>query len=215
MSLKAEALATPNRKGLEEAVVMTSQSVYPNKSKTGPSGESRDYREAWADARNTLAIEALNAAIETFEADCQDPDEFVRIQAAERLRAYREVRDQRLRLLRLQAGQGTARDRERQAWTDLARVVKERVTVPEVLALTGLYLTQTGKEYHSPCPVCRDGVDRLVSWDGPNSRCWCRRCGWRADVIAVVQSLIPDCRDFHDAVTWLADLARTSRGMVE
>ena len=101
-------------------------------------------------------------------------------------------------------------------WADLARTVKEQVRIAEVLELRGIEITWHGREGHSPCPICRDGVDRFVIWPGPPDRAWCRRChasnGSRMDVIALVRSTVSGCEGFHAAVAWLADLARVSRG---
>ncbi|MBA3274846.1 MAG: hypothetical protein H0T72_03560 [Chloroflexia bacterium] len=178
--------------------------------------DSLVYREAAADARWSSG-DALSAYRDTFVSIADDPeaDPFERFNASERLRACTEELDRRARVARLAAGQGKSWDRDRAAWTHLAEIVKERTSVPEVLELAGIAVTRTGRnrrsganEYHSACPVCRDGIDRLVSWDGPSGRVWCRRCEWSADAIAVCQSVIPGCGEFRDAVRFLADLAR-------
>jgi hypothetical protein len=170
------------------------------------------YDSAWADATATNELEALASAIETFTAGAANSDPFVAYVAGERLRAYQDVYDRRLASLRILNGKATQRDLDRQVWNSLVREVKHHVDVPTVLELGGIALTRHGHEYHSWCPVCSDGVDRLVSWPNPNSRCWCRRCKWRADVIAAAQSVIPSCDGFHTTVTWLADLARAIDG---
>ena len=48
-----------------------------------------------------------------------------------------------------------------------------------------------GGEYHSPCPNCMEGIDRLCIWpkQGKGGRYWCRQCGSKGDAIQF-------CRDF-------------------
>ncbi len=170
------------------------------------------YREAVADARNS-SMDVLCAGIDLFASIVHDADAhpFERFNATERHRAYAEELDRRERIARLAAGQGTLKDRNRAAWTQLAQLVKERTSVPELLELTGISVTRTGRnrrsganEYHSACPLCRDGVDRLVSWDGSNGRVWCRQCQWSTDAIGVA-SLFVGGR-FRDRVEFLAGL---------
>ena len=45
----------------------------------------------------------------------------------------------------------------------------------------------------------------MVRTDPPFGRVWCRQCGYRADVLAIARSLLPECsRGFLDAVAFLA-----------
>jgi hypothetical protein len=180
--------------------------------------ESTVYREAlvWARGQSTDAIEAMcqPAIYDLADMDPDWPGPVGRFDAAERLRAYETELARRARLDRLASGTASPQDRRHAAWSELARTVRQVVSVPEVLHLAGVVPRRVGQnsrrgvaEYHSPCPVCRDGVDRLISWDGPNGRAWCRQCGWSADAIAVTQSLIPECSEFRDAVKFLAQLA--------
>lgn len=168
--------------------------------------------DAWAAAYATTELEALAAGIETFTADAADPDPVVAHLASERLRAYRSVYEHRLAALCVLHGTATSRDQDRQGWANLAREVKERVTVAEILELRGITVTWRRREGHSRCPSC-GGTDRFVIWPGPPDRAWCRRCHdryERMDVIALVQSVIPDCEGFHAAVRFLADYARVA-----
>jgi len=182
---------------------------------TPNTSDSLVYREAAADARWSSG-DALSAYRDTFVSIADDPegDPFERYNAGERLRAFTEEIARRGRVTRLAAGRGTRFDRDHDAWARLAKLVKERTSVPNILELGGIAVTRTGQnrqrgtsEFHSACPVCRDGVDRLVSWDGPNGRAWCRTCRWSADVIAVTQSVVQGCGDFRDSIRFLVDLA--------
>lgn len=175
--------------------------------------ESRVFREAQADARNA-SRDALHAFAGTFASIAlnSEADPVERFNAGERLRAFTAEISSRDRVERLTEGEPTYFDAQHRAWADLAAIIKERVSVPDILALGGIVVTRTGRsrgrnEFHSACPVCRDGVDRLVCWDGPGGRVWCRQCHWSADVIAVAQSLLPGCDSFWDAVRALAALA--------
>lgn len=171
------------------------------------------YRDAQADARNR-SLDVLVSGIDLFQSTADDPesDPFERYNAAERFRAFSEEIARRERVARLRGRRATRHDRDHATWTRLADIVKERVAVPEVLQLAGIAVTRTGRnrrsgatEFHSACPVCRDGVDRLVSWDGPGGRAWCRRCGWSTDVIGVASLIAGD--QFRDIVIWLAEYA--------
>jgi len=59
----------------------------------------------------------------------------------------------------------------REAWAVLAREVRERVDIAEVLALTGYPPRQIGREWHGGCPSCQAGDDRLLVRSGPEGRC--------------------------------------------
>ena len=177
--------------------------------------DTRVHDAAWADAYATNEIESIASIMETLDAESKMPDpvraEFGRV----RLAAYQSVYESRLAALRMANGTATSRDLDRQAWTDLARAVKERVTITEVLELRGITVTWHGREGHSACPFC-GGTDRFVIWPGPPDRAWCRQCHASnrstMDVVALAQSTMPGCEHFHSAVSWLADLARVSGG---
>ncbi len=174
------------------------------------------YRDAEVEARS-LSTDALLAALEVFALDAEDPHptwpgETGRWFAAERLRAFETELERRVRIIRLPDSQAAKYAKDYEQWVELARTVREVVSAPDVLLLVGCPPTRTGSsrhgetEHHGPCPSCGDGTDRLVSWDGPRSRCWCRRCGWRGDAIAVAQAFLPGCSHFRDAVRYLASL---------
>ena len=85
------------------------------------------------------------------------------------------------RLRRPNTGNATLADRTFEAWKQLADEVRQRVSVPDVLRWYGVPLVPAGIDptrksprYHSPCPIC-GGRDRFVSWEGPNSRGFCRQ----------------------------------------
>jgi hypothetical protein len=135
--------------------------------------------------------------------------------AREELDVLLGERDRRKRARALLGGDASKRDRTRQAWVDLARMVKERVTIPEVLQLAAYPVRQTGaNEWHSACPACGEGDDRLVIWTGVKPGAWCRRCENSFDAISLCQSLIPECGEFRDAVRFLARLATLNREAV-
>ena len=179
--------------------------------------ESTTYREAVACARDK-SPDALAQWRDVLTVDVADPDPDYpgpvgRHLAAEGLRAVDAELARRERVARVAGGVATRADRDHDGWRDLARIVSERVAVPDVLTACGQTMTPAGHngrrgamEYAGACPVC-GGSDRLRSWDGPHGRAWCRVCGWSADVIAVAQSLAPGCAHFRDAVRWLATLA--------
>lgn len=176
---------------------------------------SRVYLDARAEARH-MSLDALQAQAGTYASIVDDPgaDPVERFNAAERRRAYSEEIDHRERVAAKVGDSAMEIDPHREGWKALAEIVKERTSVPEILQFGGIAATRTGRnrrhganEYHSACPACGDGVDRLVSWDGPNGRVWCRRCEWSADAIGVTRSVIPGCTHFRDAVRFLADLA--------
>ncbi len=169
------------------------------------------FRDAQVDCRD-WSTDQLLAALEVVNLDLEDlnplwPGDVGRYIASERKRAYENELDRRVRIFSLPNSQAKQYSQDRDQWTRLAREVRQRVEVPEVLHLIGYPTTKRGNEYHGPCPACRDGVDRLVSRGGPDGRVWCRKCGWKGDAIAIVQSFVPDCSHFRDAVTFLADLA--------
>lgn len=174
------------------------------------------FRVAVIEAR-ALSIDALLAEMQVLASDLEDPDpdwpgEAGRWLASERLRAYEAELERKTRIISLPESQAATYAQHHDAWVDLARVVREAIPVPEVLLLVGCPPTRTGTrrsgetEHHGPCPRC-GGRDRLVSWDGPRSRCWCRQCDWRADAIRLIREHYPGCRQFRDAVRMLARLA--------
>ncbi len=170
-------------------------------------------------AARDMSTDALMAWVEVLAIDMEDrdpdwPGPVGRFIAGERHHAAMAELDRRVRIFSMPDSKASAYARDREHWAALARTVRESVSVPEVLALVGCHIRMTGTnrpqggtEFHSDCPVCRDGVDRLVSWDGPNGRAWCRKCRWSADVIAIAQGLMPGCEHFRDAVKTLAKLA--------
>jgi len=179
--------------------------------------ESTTHREAVACARH-MSPDALAAWRDVLAVDVADPDPDYpgptgRHLAAERLRAVDGELARRERVARIAGGAATPADRAHEDWRELARVVSERVAVPDVLIACGVPMHPVGYsarrgavEYAGPCPLCA-GTDRLRAWHGPDGRCWCRRCSWSADAIAVAQSLAPGCQGFRDAVQWLATMA--------
>ncbi len=173
------------------------------------------YRDAEVEARS-LSTDALLAGIEVCALDVEDPDpewpgETGRWLAAERIRAYEAELERRTRIIRLPDSKAATYARDHDAWLELARTVRETVPISEVLLLVGYPPSRHGEtEYHGPCPACGDGTDRLVSWDRPRSRCWCRRCGWRGDAISTLQEFYPGLSHFRDAVRFLAGLAALS-----
>jgi len=133
--------------------------------------------------------------------------------AGERLRAVQDELDRRSRLRAM----GTVRFREtvqtHEAWRDLARTVRDRVPLPDLLEYANYPFTYAGmngrrnqREYEAACPLC-GGTDRFRIWDGPNGAAWCRGCRLHWDVVAAAQSLLPGCSRFRDAVEALAVLA--------
>lgn len=173
------------------------------------------YRDAQADVR-WYSLDALEASRETFRSITEDQEAhtFERFNAEERLRAFNGELARRERVARVSDGTATrhdqTHDQTHDAWTELAKVVKERVSVPEILELAGVPMRRTGTsrgrdEFHGPCPVCRDGVDRLMAWSGTNGRVWCRQCHWSGDVISAA-SLIVGTGQFRDCVRYLAGL---------
>lgn len=173
----------------------------------GPTApESIVYRDAWADARG-WSVDQVLAAIEVAHLDLEDPiGDLDQFNAAERLRTYEQVLDQRVRVISRPNSRAAKLAQDREAWAGLAREVRQRVDIVEVLLLIGYPSRPIGREWHGGCPACRAGDDRLLIRSGPEGRCWCRRCGWRADVIEIARLFVPGCRGFRDAVSWLARL---------
>ncbi len=170
------------------------------------------FLDAAADARN-LSRDALAAGVDLFQSIIADPEAgpVERYLAAERLHAFDEETASRDLVDRLATGQATPHDRNCGAWDALREAVKQRVEVPDVLAIAGVPLRRAGAsrgrpEFCGPCPRCEAGDDRLRAWAGPSGRCWCRVCEWSADVIGVA-SLITRTGQFRDCVRWLANYA--------
>jgi len=182
----------------------------------GGNRPSAVYRDAEIDARG-YSRDVLLAYRDVFRTDAADddpvwPGEAGRYIARERLRAFEAELARRDLISTLPTSKLAKTAKEYEQWAELARTIRETVFIPDILKLIGCLVMPSGTsrqrpEYHSDCPVCRDGTDRLVSWGGPNGRCWCRKCGWSADVIAVAQSFLPDCEHFRDALKFLARLA--------
>lgn len=165
----------------------------------------------------------LQAHLDVSSVDMNDPDrdfpgEFGRFLARERHRAFTHEVERRTRILgmpALQVARGVQDHAERE---ELTQAIRETVDVPSILSTIGWHMTASdtsrrsgAREYHSDCPVCRAGVDRLVSRGGANGRCWCRVCGWSADAIA--QSVLPGCDQFRDALKVLAGIAAQNQVM--
>ena len=195
--------------------MITSQLDYHTPDHVGTS-TSKVCRDAIIEAR-ALSTDAIMAELEVLALDISDPDpdwpgDIGRWLAGERLRAFEAELDRRARIWSMPASTAAKYAEDCDAWAHLARTVRETVSVPEALLLVGCAPTRAGTrrngeaEYHGPCPQC-GGTDRLVSWDGPRSRCWCRRCDWRANVITIMQAHFPGCAHFRDAVRTLANLA--------
>lgn len=170
------------------------------------------FQDAAADFR-TASGDAIESFLESASHVLNDPDAdpVERHLAAERTRSAETELKHRRMVARLRSGTATKYDRSREAWSALARLVRERVEVPDILILAGVPMVMTGTsrgrhEWHGPCPLCRDGQDRLIAWSGPSGRCWCRRCGWSGDAIAAA-SLIVGTGQFREIVAWLAEHA--------
>ena len=170
------------------------------------------YLDAQADAR-WYPTDALQVSVETFASISNDPsaDMFEVFNASERLAAFNKEIARRERVARLSDGAATVRDLSHEAWTALARHIKETVAVPEILRLAGLPMRRTGTsrgrdEWHGPCPVCGTGDDRLCCWGGPNGRLWCRQCHWSGDALSA-GSLLVTTGNFRDIVRFLASYA--------
>jgi hypothetical protein len=174
------------------------------------------YRDAALAARS-CSVDALLALADVFRRDANDPDpvfpgEIGRFLATERLRAITDELHRHERVSRIAQGVPSVADARYEAWRTLASVVRERVSVVDVLHRGGCNLYFAGKnsrrncdEFAGPCPIC-GGEDRLRAWDGPNGRFWCRQCQWSGDVI-VAASLVPGNSQFRDALTFLSALA--------
>lgn len=161
--------------------------------------------EAQIDAK-ACSRDALEASCEAFESVVLDPecDPVERDLASCGLRVFRAELDRRGRV----AGKATRWDQDHGSWIELARWVRQRWDVPDVLTLAGIPMFRTGTsrgraEWHGPCPVCGTGEDRLMAWSGPNGRLWCRQCQWSGDVISAA-SLVAG-NHFRDCVRWLAE----------
>lgn len=177
--------------------------------------EGTIYRDALSDCRQ-MGNAQLLAFIDTqrYEAEdidnLYDGDETARVLADERLRAGRDefARRQQLHAKGRDVADPQAPDYA--AWRDLAERVKGLADIVRIFYLGGYYLVRAGtngrrddEEWCGTCLVC-GGTDRLRVWRGPNGRFWCRQCGLRGDVIAAAQTLIPEAREWHDAVAFLA-----------
>jgi hypothetical protein len=172
------------------------------------------YQDAWASFWAIPTIEELRAREALLVGASEDEvlDDCFRLIVADELRACRNVLNRRITSIRW--------DREREAMDRLRDRLKEMMEAPEVLMLAGVPMRRTGRdrhgreEWHGPCPVCQDGVDRLAAWSNPNSMCWCRRCGWKSDILGIAQSLMPSCTSYHQTVYHLAGIAALSTGAV-
>jgi hypothetical protein len=143
--------------------------------------------------------------------------------AAATLAAARAEWQRRVRLHGAGADVPDPRDRRYQAWSELARQVRERASIVQVFAEAGFDFEQRagGREWCGPCPLCR-GKDRFRVFAGPPGRYWCRRCGLTGDVITAARSFLhvdddgrpaprtgaqPEPDGFYRALTFLAGLA--------
>lgn len=182
-----------------------------------PQAQSLTYRDAEAATRHMTAdglLQWRDVMTTDLADDAADyPGPVGRELASERLRAVDAELARRERLSRLNRGVASPSDQRNEQWRELARVVSERIDVPELLAICGVVLTPAGhngrrgaREYAGSCPLC-GGEDRLRCWGGPHGRAWCRQCRWSADAVAIAQSFLPGCTSFRDAVKWLAIMA--------
>jgi len=165
------------------------------------------YDEMLALAR-TMTVDALLAEHDVVSATVADPGEdwpgdIGRHLAGERLKAITEeiIRRERLQRMGLFAARESAA--RYQAWRDVAKLCRERVTMIDVLQRAGWPVFPSGREHHGPCPAC-GGEGRFIIW---TERAWCRRCHLSWDVVAAAESLIPGCASFRDALRYLAAMA--------
>ena len=182
---------------------------------TAPLAYSTTYRDALADCRGMGNAE-LGSFVDARSYEAADVDDLYARDgvalylAMERLRAGRDELDRRRRLFAAGRDVADPDAGDYAAWQDLARRVKEHADILLVFHKGGYDLKRAGSngrrrapEYAGACLVCA-GRDRLRVWSGPNGRYWCRRCGLRGDVIAIAQTLLPECREWHTAVRYLA-----------
>lgn len=163
----------------------------------------------------TLELRARLEALAYTRADLAElygPEaEYSRWVLGELEQALRRELARRERLHRAGADVPDPFDARHDAWLALAREVRERADIVEVLAAAGHQVYDTGyyskrreaEEWAGPCPWC-DGWDRFRVWRGRDSGFWCRRCGMAGDVITLVRNLVPGCQDFYPAVGYLA-----------
>jgi hypothetical protein len=57
--------------------------------------------------------------------------------------------ERRERIRRIEIGNSTLQDRSWEAWADLAKVVRQRVSVPDILRLRGYVLTKKSRNEYS------------------------------------------------------------------
>jgi zona occludens toxin (predicted ATPase) len=155
-----------------------------------------------------MTIDALLAEHDVWAATVADPGEdwpgdVGRHLAGERMKAVLEEITRRERLQRLNLYAGRESTERYQAWRDVARICRERVSMIDVLERAGWPVVESGREHHAPCPAC-GGEDRFVVW---TERAWCRRCHLSWDIVAAAESLIPGCAQFRDALRYLAAMA--------
>jgi len=156
----------------------------------------------------TMTADALLAEHDVLAATVADPgDDWPgdtgRHLATERLTAVVEEITRRDRLQRQNRYAPRESTERYEAWRDVARVVRERVAMIDVLERAGWPVFPSGREYHGPCPGC-GGEDRLVVW---TERAWCRQCHLSWDIVKAAESLIPGCGSFRDALRYLATMA--------
>lgn len=168
--------------------------------------DSRLYRAARCAFRDVGNLEAagLREAIAYAVADpFDDLDRYI---SSERLRALDDETRRRDRLYSLDQSLPNPHDRRYAALLDLARDVRERVGILDVLDAAGFPVApvnRAGTEYAGPCPAC-GGHDRFRVWPGPPGRFWCRQCTWSGDVVTLTRNVVPGCESFADAVERLA-----------
>jgi len=156
----------------------------------------------------TMTVDALLAESDVLAATVADPGDdwpgdVGRHLAGERLTAITEEITRRERLERMGLFAARESAARHQAWRDVAKAVRERVPMIDVLERGGWPVFPSGREHHGPCPAC-GGEDRLVVW---TQRAWCRQCNLSWDVVAAAESLIPGCGSFRDALRYLAEMA--------
>lgn len=160
-------------------------------------------------AVRSMSTDELMAALEVVTLDLErgDLDDTEQFNARERQRALDADLGQRVRIFRMPGSQAAKYARDRESWAALAREVRQRVEIAEVLAMIGYPARLIGREWHGGCPACQAGDDRLLVRPGPEGRCWCRRCGFHGDAILLVRSFMPGLSGFRDATAWLANFA--------
>jgi len=171
------------------------------------------YREArdWYRLLGNAELLALHESLAYELAECEAAEapagwrEAVAALHRPRLRA---ATDELARRRRLAAGSRSLAEPSADrydAWTGLARRLRDQADITEVFRRAGRPLFWAGGgECAGPCLAC-GGTDRLRVWPGPPGRYWCRRCGLTGDVITAARSLLDPT--FSGALGILAEMA--------